>query len=101
MTSVYSIPVSNLGTRPQTHVQPSIQVTGSILCVGPLGGYPDPVQNIPANFKEIPHVSSYRATQRPPGDSCRVLLCPRSEGLYFFYVYPGGVSSLAWSVSIQ
>jgi hypothetical protein len=71
MTSVYSIGVSNLGTRPQTQVQVSIQVTGSvqyigmtqtpagwdctgtapILCVGPLGGSGDPVQSLVATFQ--------------------------------------------------
>ncbi|HTE85338.1 MAG TPA: hypothetical protein VK821_11440 [Dehalococcoidia bacterium] len=70
-TSVYSIGVSNVGTRPQTQVQVSIQVNGSlqyagmdktpagwdcsgsapILCTGPLGGYGDPVQNLAVNFQ--------------------------------------------------
>ena len=71
MTSIYSIGVSNLGIRPQTKVQVSIQVTGAlayvtvaqtpagwdcsgagpIICVGPLGGSGDPVQNLAVNFQ--------------------------------------------------
>jgi hypothetical protein len=69
-TSVYSIGVSNAGTRPKTQVQVSIQVSGAvdyvamtqtpagwdcsgtapILCVGPLGGSGDPVQSLAAAF---------------------------------------------------
>ena len=69
-TSVYSIGVSNAGTRPPAQVQVSIQVsgavqyvgmtqtpsgwdcsgTGPILCVGPLGGSGDPVQDLAVSF---------------------------------------------------
>jgi hypothetical protein len=71
LTSVYSIAVNNLGARPQTQVQVSIQVTGSveyvsmeqtpggwncegsapILCTGPLGGSGDAVQTLVGSFQ--------------------------------------------------
>jgi hypothetical protein len=70
ISSVYSVGVSNLGTKPQTQVQVSIQVTGAlqyvsmtqipsgwdcsgagpITCIGPLGGSGDPVQNLVVSF---------------------------------------------------
>jgi hypothetical protein len=65
MTAGYEVVVANLGTRSQTPVQVSIQITGSaqysrmtqtpagfdcsgngpVLCVGAIGGYGDPIQD--------------------------------------------------------